>query len=132
MEMGIESYLLTPTLLLVVAQRLARRICDKCKVTHVPDQEILNDLGITDEHTFYIGEGCVSCNKTGYKGRVGIHEMFTLDDEIKRLILAKESSTVIKDAAVKAGMQTLRENAIEKAKLGWTSLEEVLRITKGE
>ncbi|MCK9225334.1 MAG: type IV-A pilus assembly ATPase PilB [Candidatus Muirbacterium halophilum] len=132
MEMGIESYLLTPTLLLVVAQRLARRICDKCKVVQKPDQEILDDLGINGDFTFYMGEGCVSCNKTGYKGRVGIHEMLVLDDDIKRIILAKESSTVIKDAAIKNGMQSLRENAIEKAKLGWTTLEEVIRITKGE
>ncbi|MFW5782392.1 MAG: GspE/PulE family protein, partial [Candidatus Muiribacteriaceae bacterium] len=132
MEMGIESYLLTPSLLLIVAQRLARRICDKCKVEYQPEPHILEDLGIEGEHAFYVGEGCVSCNRTGYKGRVGVHEMFTLNDAIKEMMLKSASSTELREVAIETGMQTLRQNAIEKAKLGLTTLEEVVRITKGD
>ncbi|MFA5480241.1 MAG: ATPase, T2SS/T4P/T4SS family [Candidatus Muiribacteriota bacterium] len=134
MEMGIEPYLLTPTLLVVVAQRLARRICEKCKVEQEPPEDLVKslELNINPGEKFYIGEGCVSCSKTGYKGRVGIHEMFTLNDDLKNMILKKGSSNELRKIAIESGMQTLRENAVEKAKMGWTSLEEVLRITKGD
>jgi len=134
MEMGIDPYLLTPSLHLVVAQRLARKICPKCKVEHEPDQGLLNDLGIDNKegHIYYKGEGCVSCNKTGYKGRIGVHEMFTLNDPLKAKILERGSSTELRTIAIETGMQTLRQNAIAKARLGETTLEEVLRITKGD
>ncbi|MGM0607574.1 MAG: type IV-A pilus assembly ATPase PilB [Candidatus Muiribacteriota bacterium] len=134
MEMGIESYLLTPSLLLIVAQRLCRRICSKCKVEDEPKPELLKALGIEKEEKvkFYTGQGCVSCSKTGYKGRVGVHEMFILTDRIKEKMLNRVSSNELRNIAIDEGMQTLRENAVEKAKLGLTSLEEVLRITKGD
>ncbi|MDD5092071.1 MAG: type II secretion system protein GspE, partial [Candidatus Wallbacteria bacterium] len=133
-EMGIEPFLLTPTLLLVIAQRLVRCICNKCKEEFVPDRELLEEVGLNPqkEWKFFRGKGCVYCNDSGYSGRLGIHEVLTIDDEIRRMIIAKESASEIKKMAVKKGMDTLRISAIKKLIMGLTTAEEVLRVTKRE
>ncbi|MDD2714511.1 MAG: ATPase, T2SS/T4P/T4SS family [Candidatus Wallbacteria bacterium] len=133
-EMGIEPYLLTPTLLLVIAQRLARRICTRCKEEFVPDKELLLEIGLKPEKEwkFFRGKGCSYCNKTGYSGRAGIHESLILNDDIRKMIIAKESASEIKKVAVRCGMDTLRVSAIKKMLMGITTAEEVLRVTKRE
>jgi type II secretory ATPase GspE/PulE/Tfp pilus assembly ATPase PilB-like protein len=80
-------------------------------------------------HQFYKGKGCSKCGRTGYKGRIGIYEIFEINDEIARLIFANEPSTVIRDAARRAGMRSLRDDAMRKAEAGISTLEEVLFVT---
>lgn len=133
-EMGIEPYLLTPTLLLVIAQRLVRRICDKCKEEFIPDEELLLEVGLKPgkEWKFFRGKGCAHCNNSGYSGRAGIHEVLLMNDEIRKMIINHDSANEIKKVAVKYGMDTLRVSALKKMLMGITTAEEVLRVTKKE
>ncbi|MBU1061773.1 MAG: type II secretion system ATPase GspE [Candidatus Omnitrophica bacterium] len=134
MDMGIEPYLIGSTLRAVIAQRLLRVICQKCKKAYKPLKHELSELGISDEDArqieFYKGEGCSECNSSGYKGRIGIYELLIMDDKTRELVIRRASSAAIRNAAREGGMKTLRENAIAKIKEGVTSLEEVLRETK--
>jgi len=131
-EMGIQPYLLTPTLLQVIAQRLVRTVCPKCKEKYAADNELINELGLKDDQEwfFYKGKGCVFCNNSGYRGRVGIQEILVIDDDIRKMIINKESASEIKKIAMKKGMFSLRMSAIKKALMGITTAEEVLRVTK--
>ena len=151
-EMGIEPFLVGSALDCVVAQRLARRLCDRCKVPddrtdlahlgfavkptvgYVANRDtIIPDLGpATDPTTtgtvIYKPAGCSSCSNTGYRGRIGIHEVMTVSEEIERLTVARASSTEIGAAARRQGMATMREDGWAKVALGMTSIEEVLRV----
>jgi type IV pilus assembly protein PilB len=131
-EMGIQPYLLTPTLLQIIAQRLVRQVCPKCKKEYIADSELVEELGLSKEREwkFYKGEGCVYCNNSGYRGRIGIQEVLAIDDDIRKMIINKESATEIKKVAIKKGMFSLRMSAIKKALMGVTTPEEVLRVTK--
>lgn len=131
-EMGIEPYLLTPTLLLVIAQRLVRQICPHCKEEFIAERELVEEIGLKPnrEWRFYRGKGCTYCNGTGYKGRNGIQELLVIDDDIRKMIIDKRSATEIKKVAIKKGMFTLRMSALKKAVMGITTPEEVLRVTK--
>ena len=133
LEMGIESYLLTPTILCVIAQRLVRTICAHCKEEHVPDDRLKAELGlkVEKEMEFYRGAGCPRCGRSGYLGRAGIHEMMVMTENLRKLIVSRPSIDQIRRMARKEGMKTLRENALIKARMGITSLSEVLRVTKG-
>ncbi|MEW6536496.1 MAG: type II secretion system ATPase GspE [Candidatus Auribacterota bacterium] len=131
MDMGIEPFLLTSSLEGVLAQRLVRTICKECKTPYEPTREILATAGLTMEdvegHKLYYGKGCKTCNNTGYKGRTGIYELLIINDAIREMILENAPQSALMAKAREMGMQTLRENGFEKAFLGQTTLEEVLR-----
>jgi len=133
-DMGIEPYLVTSSVIAILAQRLVRTTCSGCKVAYSPDEESVKNLGITsDMHAgtkLYKGTGCESCLNTGYKGRTGIFEMMVLDDRIKNLILKTSDSNSIKNMAVEQGMLTLRQDGASKVVKGVTTVEEVLRVTQ--
>jgi type IV pilus assembly protein PilB len=129
-EMGIEPFLVASGVECIVAQRLARRLCDECRkpVTVTPD-ELLGGNGSAGEgfDAFEPG-GCVHCNGTGYRGRIGLYEVMALNEEIRSLILHRGTSGEIAAAAASAGMHSLRDDGFAKAREGVTSVAEVLRV----
>ena len=132
-DMGIEPFLLSTSINLICGQRLVRKICGACKaVTEIP-QPTLRDIGFTEEEarttTIYRGTGCKACNKTGYKGRIGLFEVLEVNAELKHMIAAGKSTTEIKTRAVETGMVTLRRSGLTKIKSGLTTLDEVLAET---
>ncbi|RNE59214.1 GspE/PulE family protein [Cryobacterium tepidiphilum] len=132
-EMGIEPFLVGSALDCVMAQRLARRLCDRCKTADDRAPEDLLRLrfaspGEGDIPTIYRPVGCMSCSNTGYRGRIAVHEVMTMSEEIERLTVARASSAEIGEAARRQGMQTLREDGWAKVRLGLTSIEEILRV----
>ncbi|MBF0619149.1 MAG: Flp pilus assembly complex ATPase component TadA [Candidatus Omnitrophica bacterium] len=130
MDIGVASYLLTPSLVMIVAQRLARRLCPACKEAYEPKPEDLGDVKLEAE-LIYRAKGCDACSHTGYKGRTVIAEVIFVDDEMKRLIGRNGSYTEIRDLARKNGMATLFESGIKKVEEGITSLDEILGVTIG-
>jgi len=131
-DMGVEPFLISSSIMGVMAQRLVRVICPKCKEKHTPSDEALKDLGLSVPVDFYKGKGCGKCKKTGFAGRVGIYELLILDDEIKKMVVAKASSDDIKKKAASKGMTTLFTDGLAKAKEGITTVEEVLRASRTE
>jgi len=130
-NMGIEPYLITSSLLGVVAQRLIRVICPHCHQVYKIDQGMWDKIPFSQELTsFCRGNGCEQCFRSGYKGRMGIYEILMMDQEISNCILACSSSEEIRKVAQKNGMRTLKQIGIEKIQQGVTSPEEVLRITQ--
>jgi type IV pilus assembly protein PilB len=133
LDLGLEPFLITATVEGIVAQRLVRKICQKCKSEFQPDEEMLMELELTPDQvgdkTFYYGKGCDNCNKTGYRGRTGIYEIMTFNDEIRDLIMNQASTSVLRDAAIRNGMQTLRNNGLAAIYDGITTIEEVARET---
>jgi type IV pilus assembly protein PilB len=130
-DMQIEPFLLSSAMLGVVAQRLVRRVCDKCKQPITPPADLAEALALDPSMgTFQHGAGCRACGGTGYRGRVGIFEVLDVDDEMQALIAQRAPSEEIARAARRAGMRTLREDAVKKAAEGLTTLQEVLRVTK--
>ena len=113
------------------AQRLVRRICSNCKEPFVPEQEILQRLGLAEnkEAAFHHGTGCDRCKGRGYLGRAALIEALPVSEAIRRLIIKRASAAVIKNQAVTEGMKTLRRIGIEKALEGVTTLEEIWRVT---
>jgi len=135
MEIGVEPYMVAPSVIAVLAQRLAARICDNCKEAYYPSREILSkyfvDEGLTDV-PFYHGRGCASCRGTGYKGRVAIHELIVITEEIRSLISEKRSAQEIVRAAAKVGYRSLRYDGLKKVLLGFTTIEEIEQTTSFE
>jgi len=133
-DMGIEPYLVTSSVIAILAQRLVRTICKGCRVAYRPDEESLQNIGISAEmctgKELYRGTGCEGCINTGYRGRSGIFELMILDDQIKNLILKTSDSNAIKRLAVEQGMVTLRQDGALKVVNGLTTVEEVLRVTQ--
>jgi len=131
-NMGVEPFLITSSMICVVAQRLLRRICDKCKEPYSISDEMAKRLGADVSKkttTFYRGKGCKSCFNMGYKDRIGICEVLILTPKVKELIIERAEEHKIKEQAIKEGMFSLRSDGIEKAIAGTTSLEEVLKTT---
>jgi type IV pilus assembly protein PilB len=130
-DMGIEPFLISSSVLMSCAQRLVRRVCTNCREEFVPEPEIFEKLGLkkTKETVFFHGTGCDRCKGRGYLGRVAIIEALPVSEAIRRLIIKRASSTVIKNQAVSEGMKTLRMVGVEKALEGITSLEEIWRVT---
>ena len=132
-DIGVEPFLITATLREVVAQRLVRRICRDCKTMYAPSESVLSELQLKPadigDKQFAHGKGCEECNFTGFKGRVALAEIMTMDDQMKELVLSGASSTVLQDTARAAGMETLREAGLRAIYDGLTSVEEVLRET---
>jgi general secretion pathway protein E len=131
MDMGVENYLVSSTLIGVMAQRLVRRICPECKESHKATDDIRAELGV-DVKDVWRGKGCNNCLGTGYRGRIAIFELLTIDDEIRELIMRRATVREIKDKAISLGMRTLRQDGIEKIKRGITTVDEVLRVTQLE
>jgi general secretion pathway protein E len=133
LDIGVENFLLSSTLLGILAQRLVRVICPQCKRRVVPEEKLLRAMNLSPEEIngieFFAGEGCEMCNHTGFKGRIGIFEYLPIDDDIRREITAKSSTERIKDVALSKGMVTLRQDGWDKVKRGITTVSEVLRVT---
>ena len=132
-NMGIEPFLVASSVILILAQRLARKICQNCKEEQKVSESALVKIGIPAEKVkevkCYIGKGCPACNNTGYKGRVALYEVMPVKEEIKELILQGAPATDIKKGAVRLGMLTLRQSGIKKMMDGVTSLDEIIRVT---
>ncbi len=133
MNMDVEPYLIADSVVLIVAQRLVRRLCQKCRSPHKLPLEALVDIGFSQEEAkdvkVYKPNGCSICHNTGYQGRIGLFEVLEITEEIKGLILSRERSSKIKEQTIKQGMTTLRQSGLVKIKQGITSIEEVLRET---
>jgi type IV pilus assembly protein PilB len=136
LNMGIEPFLVSSSLNLVLAQRLVRKICLDCKEPVDVAPESLLELGFSPDEigevVIYKGRGCTNCNETGYRGRVALYEVMTISDEIRELILRGASAMEIKETAVAMGMVTLRDSGMQKCREGQTSIEEVVRVTYGD
>ncbi|MCC6449255.1 MAG: type II secretion system ATPase GspE [Candidatus Aureabacteria bacterium] len=135
-DMGVEPFLVSSSVIAIMAQRLVRVICPKCRERYVPPPETLRALGLSPadlpDGTVSRGKGCDHCMGTGYRGRSGIFELLVIDDEIRQLVLDRISSNVIKKTALGKGMLTLRGDGAQKVAKGITTIEEVLRITQEE
>ena len=132
-DMGIEPFLVSSSVIAVLAQRLVRIICPECKEKYTPAKEELKDLDILNERRttiFCRGKGCPKCMGTGYKGRIGIYELMIPDDKIRNAVISKSSTDEIRKLALAAGMITLKEDGIRKIEEGITTVEEVLRVTE--
>ncbi|MCX7793774.1 MAG: type II secretion system ATPase GspE [Thermodesulfovibrionales bacterium] len=129
MDMGVENYLVSSTLIGVVAQRLVRRICTSCRVEYRVPEELKKELRINQD-ILWRGTGCEKCSNTGYRGRIGIFELLVVNDEIRNMIMAKATSREMREKAISLGMKTLRQDGIEKVTKGITTAEEVLRVTQ--
>ena len=133
-NMGVEPFLLTSSINLIAAQRLVRRICDKCKEPIEVTPEALINLGVDASEAAggfptFRGRGCNSCNDTGYRGRLAIYEILVMHEGLKELILKSASAADLKREAVKLGMSTLRMSALQKVRDGFTTIEETIRVT---
>jgi len=141
MEMGIEPFVIASSVNCIIAQRLVRKICQKCRISDEVSEKDLTNLNF-DSKTIkeilngkksvrvYHGKGCPVCHQTGYLDRVGIFEVMLIDHEIKEAIISKQSAEFISKLAIKSGMQTILSNGIKKVLAGITTLEEILRVTK--
>jgi general secretion pathway protein E len=136
LNMGMEDYLLSSTIIGILAQRLVRAACPFCRVPYVPDPAILRELTMDglnlEKEKIFDVKGCPQCSNTGYWGRVGIFEMLKVTEDIQKLILEKRDANVIKEKARKNGMRTLREDGWLKVKKGLTTISEVIRVTQEE
>ena len=130
-DIGIPPMLLASSLNLVIAQRLVRRICQKCKKEVIPPVELLEQLNLpaNENHKFYFGEGCVACNGAGFRGRVGIFEFLTVSKDVRKLILRNSPILEIQETAQKEGMKTLRQSGIQLALTGETTIEQIIAAT---
>jgi len=133
MNMGIEPFLVATSVNLICAQRLVRKICQNCKEPLDVPEQVMLDAGYAPEDfatvKISVGKGCGTCNKTGYKGRVGLYEVMEINDELRELILVGASALELKKKAIDQGMLTLRKSGLTKAAAGLTTLEEVVRET---
>ena len=131
-DMKVEPFLVSSSVIGVLAQRLVRVICEKCKEKIKPTKELLKDLNLSEskDMSIYHGKGCNHCKNTGYMGRIGIYEFLVVDETIKKLITAKASADEIKKKSQENGMKTLHDDGIEKALAGITTVEEALRVTQ--
>jgi type IV pilus assembly protein PilB len=132
-NMGCEPFLISASLIAIVAQRLIRRLCPKCREAYKPGEALCAKLGIDikkmKDVSFYRAKGCSHCLNTGYSGRVGICEVLTMTPAIRELVLKRARENEVKQVSRKEGMETLREDGIAKVLAGVTGLEEILRVT---
>ena len=133
-DMGVPAYLVASSVVAVLAQRLVRVVCSKCKQPHQPLDSQIQEAGITPEQlktaTFMKGRGCINCTKSGYKGRLGIFELMVMNNKIRELAFQGAATTDIRRAAVSTGMTVMFEDGIQKALRGITTLDEVFRVSK--
>jgi general secretion pathway protein E len=133
-DMGIEPFLVASSVIAIVAQRLVRVLCPRCKEPYIPDDESLRDIGFRKnvilEYEMFRRKGCPACMNTGYRGRTAIFEILIMDENIKKLILRTTDANQINEEAVKRGMETLIQDGARKVLQGVTTIEEVLRVTR--
>lgn len=131
-DMGVEGYLISSSLLAIQAQRLVRRVCTDCSNNYElsPDEVIVLETSKDDCPSIRRGSGCEKCGNTGYRGRVGLYELLRMSDSIRHHIASGADANVIREQAISEGMETLRQDAIEKLKAGLTTPEEVVRVTR--
>jgi type IV pilus assembly protein PilB len=131
-EMGIEPYLVSSALDCILAQRLARKLCEKCKEPYLPTEEELHSSAFPlrgeEQPKLFQAVGCTACAGTGYKGRMALHEVMPVTEELEKLTVEGASSEVMKKVAIEQGMLTLREDGMEKVRMGQTSIQEILRV----
>jgi len=141
LDLGVEPYLVSSSLIAIMAQRLVRKVCPDCRNVYEPTAHELRELGLGgleasgpggDKHKFYVGAGCERCFQTGYRGRTGVYELMLINEEIQDLIYRRESAGRIKKAALNAGLQTLRMDGARKVLAGITTIAEVLRVTQAD
>jgi len=136
LDLGVEPFLLTATLEGIIGQRLVRRICENCKTPFQPNESQLSELQLTPEDVkgkkFYYGRGCEKCNNTGYRGRTGIFEIMTFNDEMRDLIMNQASTGVLRAAGQKAGMKLLHDTGLAAIYDGITTIDEVIKETSTE
>ncbi len=136
LEMGMENYLISSSLIGIMAQRLVRVICPECKEPYTPEVGVMEELGISHDEVkkldIFKGRGCKNCANTGFRGRKGIYELLMMNDDIRELILDKTPSNVIKEKGRSQGMKTLREAGWQKVKAGISTVSEVVRVTQVE
>jgi type IV pilus assembly protein PilB len=129
-DMGVEPFLISSSVIGIIAQRLVRIICPDCKKPLKPNPQILKDFpSLKKDASFYFGEGCDACKGIGFRGRNGIFELLVMNEKIKEMVVAKASASVIKRAAEEAGMKNMRNNGLEKALAGMTTIDEILQAT---
>ncbi len=134
-EMDVETFLVASAIDAVVAQRLARKLCDRCKQGYAPEQPELQAAGYpewlwNEVPQLWKAQGCPACSNTGYRGRIGLYEVMQMSEEIERLTVERSSADAVREVAIQQGMMTLREDGLEKARMGITSLDEVARVVK--
>ncbi|MBA4016374.1 MAG: pilus assembly protein PilB [Pirellula sp.] len=133
-DMGVPAYLVASSVIAILAQRLVRKVCEKCKQPYTPPDTVLEQAGLTPEQvskaTFMRGKGCTACNRMGYRGRVGIYELMMMTARVRELAFQGTSSQALRKTAVAQGMTTLFDDGLVKALRGQTTLEEVFRIAK--
>lgn len=131
-DMGIEPFLTASALSGVLAQRLVRKLCPKCRQPYAPNEAMLKSLNLQNgrSYTFHKPTGCPACHDKGYRGRLAIYELLIVNEEIKELTMTRASSSRLKDAAIENGMRTLRQDGVAKVLQGLTSIEEVVRVTQ--
>src|SRR5262249_14741527 len=132
-EMGVETYLVASAIDCVVAQRLARKLCTKCKQAYKPEPNELEEAGYPEEAWpeitgLFRANGCAACAKTGYRGRMGLYEVMPVTEEIERMTVDRVSSEELRRSAKRSGMVELREDGLAKVRAGLTSLQEILRV----
>jgi general secretion pathway protein E len=143
LDLGVEPYLASSSLIAVMAQRLVRKICPDCREEYQPTTNELRGLGLLNGQAglsdptqgrtkFYSGAGCEKCFQTGYRGRTGVYELMMINEEIEDLIYNRQSAGAVKKAALDAGLQTLRMDGVRKVIAGITSIAEVLRVTQAD
>ncbi|HDH34752.1 MAG TPA: type II secretion system protein GspE [Nitrospirae bacterium] len=130
LDMGIEGFLVSSSLIGVLAQRLVRMICPVCKEPLKLQQELVDNMQLEGIKETYYGKGCDECRNTGYRGRTGIFELMLIDSALRQLILEKAGADIIRKHAIASGMHVLRENGWEKVRQGITTVEEVLRVSQ--
>ncbi len=135
-DMGVPTFLITACLEAILAQRLVRRICTKCREEVKPSQELLHDLGLKTEEInstkYYKGRGCEHCNNTGYKGRIGLFEFMTMNDQLREMILGNSTTDELREAGRRFGMISLRDYGFKLVAQGITTVDELVRETAGE
>ncbi|MHC4666043.1 MAG: type II secretion system ATPase GspE [Planctomycetota bacterium] len=143
LDLGVEPYLVSSSLIAIMAQRLVRKVCPDCRQVYEPSPHELRELGLLSAETgvsesvenggeFFVGAGCDRCFQTGFRGRTGVYELMLIDEEIQNLIYKRESAGVIKKTALEAGLQTLRMDGARKVQAGKTTVAEVLRVTQAD
>jgi len=131
--MGVEPFLISSSVLAVLAQRLLRRLCDGCALEARPADDERRALGdATPDVVRHPGPGCAACRGTGYRGRTAIHELLVVDDSVRALVMARADAAQVRRHATAAGMATLRDDGFAKARAGVTTVAEILRVTQDE
>jgi type II secretory ATPase GspE/PulE/Tfp pilus assembly ATPase PilB-like protein len=128
-DMNVEPFLIASSVTGILAQRLVRRVCDRCTEPYVPPAEVLERFHLPPGESYKRGRGCSACRMRGYRGRTGIYELLAMSPETRKMVMRRRSSEEIKATALAEGMGTLRDDALAKARLGLTTPEEVLRVT---